>query len=215
MSELVFADGESLNDLGTLVSRAQAIEPGGAIRLQVQGTTLAAWVCALAGRGVLGQGVVLGLRVMPLEVVGALDETVPLAAVTDRLARRRATGDASTTLALPPTTVRVPWTALTPPRGPWEPVGEVAGDDIVRVARDGIAQVAGGTPEGGAGSHAVQALRTQVWSATAPWGLPAGTAFGAYALGFVRESGPGNSATVFRCGPWSRLSTPSGHILTR
>ena len=34
----------------------------------------------------------------------------------------------------------------------------------------------------------------------------------AYGLGFAR---PGEQVTVFRAGPWTRASTPVGHILTR
>ncbi|GAA1134701.1 hypothetical protein [Ornithinicoccus hortensis] len=212
---LDFADVESLHDLGTYVGRARTLQSEGSVRLQASGSVLAAWVCILPGRGVLGQGVVLGLRVMPLagEVDPPLDVTVPLGAVTDRLARRTSTGDVGTRLPVPPTTVHEPWSALTPPRSGWVPDGEVAVASLLGVAEDGIRDIAEGTPDG-AGSHAVNALRERVWSAPLPTrsDLSAGVGLAAYGLGFGRAR---EIATVFRCGPWTRVSTAHGHILTR
>lgn len=208
---LRFVDVESLQDLATLVSRARGLDPGGAIRLQAAGDVLAAWVCVLPGRGVLGQGVVLALRVMPLAGPQHLDLTVALGAVTDRLARRRSTGDVSAELVVPPTTLIPPWTALTPPRSGWGAVGDLDADVLAQVARDGIAEIAQGTPPG-SGAHAVQALRASVWGRRIEPGLPAGAALAAYGLGFTRS---GERAVVRRLGPWTRLSLRSGHVLTR
>lgn len=208
---LRFADVESLQDLATLVSRARTLDGDGAIRLQAAGDVLAAWVCVLPGRGILGHGVVLALRVMPLAGPHHLDTTVALGAVTDRLARRQSAGDVSAELAVPPTTVTVPWTALTPPRSGWEVVGDLDADALVDVAREGIAEVAQGVPEG-SGAQAVQALRARVWGRPIPPGLPAGAAFAAFGLGFARR---GERAVVRRLGAWTRLSLPTGHVLTR
>lgn len=212
---LDFADVESLHDLGTYVGRARTLQSDGAVRLQAAGLVLAAWVCILPGRGVLGQGVVLGLRVMPLSgpVDPPLDVTVPLGSVTDRLARRTSTGDVGTRLPIPPTTVHEPWSALTPPRSGWVQHGEVAVDTLLSVAEDGIRDIAEGTPDR-AGSHAVTVLRERVWSAPLPTrqDLLAGVGLAAYGLGFGR---PREVATVWRCGPWTRVSTAHGHIMTR
>lgn len=211
MSRLRFADVESLHDLATLVGRARSVDADGAVRLQATGQVLAAWVRVLPGRGVLGEGLVLGLRVMPLAEPHALDVTVPLGAVADRMARRRQTGDISADLAVPPGEVGVPWTALTPPRSGWAPAGVVDSDELTAAATAGIAEVAQGTPPD-AGAHAVTALRQQVWGAPGPGGLPCGAAFAAYALGFLA---PRQAALVHRAGPWARLSLPTGHVLTR
>lgn len=212
---LEFPDVETLQDLATFVGRARTLTDQGSVRLQVSGPVLAAWVCVLPGHGLLGQGVVLGLRTMPLAAlhgVSALDSTVPLAAVSDRLARRASTRDLGTTLPVPPMEQTEPWTALTPARSGWEPVGTVAGDDLLRVARAGIEEIAQGVPEG-SGAHAVDALRRAVWERPVCDGmLTAGVGFGAYGLGFVR---PGAEASVHRAGPWTRASTPIGHVLTR
>ncbi|WP_256839723.1 hypothetical protein [Ornithinimicrobium faecis] len=212
---LEFPDVESLHDLGTFVRRARTLMDQGSVRLLVSGGVLAAWVCVLPGRGLVGQGVVLGLRTMPLTAlhgVAELDTTVPLAAVSDRLARRAGTGDLSTVLPVPPMENTETWTALTPARSGWEQVGIVAGDDLLEVAKAGISEIAQGAPEG-SGGHAVEALRKRVWErSVADGALTAGVGLAAYGLGFVR---PGAEVSVFRAGPWTRASTPVGHILTR
>lgn len=221
LGQLLLADVESLQDLATFVGRARTLDAEGAMRLQASGDVLAAWVCVLPGRGLLGQGVVLGLRVMPLaRGQRPFDVTVPLPALSDRFARRERTGDVGVGLSVPPTSVSPPWTALTPPRSGWEPVGEIDADVLVEGAREGIRAIAEGTPEG-AGSHAVSALRERVWSAALPGtgesepglpAVPAGAALAAYALGFARE---GERAAVLRTGGWTRVSLAAGHILTR
>lgn len=211
---LRFADVESLHDLGTYVGRARHLEADGAIRLQATGTVLAAWVRVLPGQGLLGQGLTLGLRTMPLGGPHHLDVTVPLGGLTDRLARRSPEGDVRAELAVPPTTVSAAWTALTPPLAGWEPVAQVTAEQLTEVARDGIDAVAQGTPAG-AGAAAVAALRARVWGADLSEEVPGvacGLAFAAFSLGFARSA---DVATVLRSGPWTRLTLPVGHVLGR
>ena len=212
---LEFPDVESLQDLGTFVGRARTLMEAGSVRLQASGTVLAAWVCVLSGRGLVGQGVVLGLRTMPLAgVQGApsLDVTVPLAAVSDRMARRAATGDISTLLPVPPMQATEQWTALTPARSGWEQAGTVPAEDLLAVASEGIAEITQGAPEG-SGALAVSALRERVWGRPLGDGpLTAGVGLAAYVLGFAL---PGWTVQIYRAGPWIRASTPAGHILTR
>lgn len=220
VESLPLADVESLQDLGTYVGRARRLDADGAVRLQAVGGVLAAWVCVLPGQGLLGQGLVLGLRTMPLDPAAGpveLDTTVPLAAVTDRMARRAATGDVAAALPVPPTTVSPAWTALTPPRSGWEPVGEVPVGALRRAAEEGVDAVGRGTPPG-AGAHAVATLRQRVWSAPvqedggpAAQRLPAGAGFAADALGFLGA----RDGVVHRSGPWTRLTLPTGYVLTR
>lgn len=212
---LEFPDVESLQDLGTLIGRARSLMDQGSVRLQVAGGLLAAWVCVLPGRGLVGQGVVLGLRTMPLAALhGAaeLDVTVPLAAVSDRLARRASTGDLGTRLPVPPMQSTEQWTALTPARSGWERVGTMPADDLLEAARSGIAEITEGAPEG-SGALAVTALRERVWGRPVGDGtLTAGVGLAAYGLGFAR---PGDQVSVHRAGPWTRATTPAGHVLTR
>lgn len=200
---------DDLVDLGRYAARARSVDEAGSMRLQAHGAVLAAWVCVLPGAGLLGNGTVLGLRTVALAEPAECDLTVPLGAVTDRTSRP----GSGRTFPLPPTLVGARWSSLTPPRAGWEPVGEVTVDRLDAAARDGIARVAEGTPDG-AGAAAVSTLRSRVWSEQLPGtpGLAAGGAFAAYALGFLPAGG---LATVHRAGPWSRLTTPAGHVLMR
>ncbi len=217
--ELRFAEVETLQDLSTYVARARTIDDQGAIRLQAQGSVLAAWVQVLPGQGMLGSGLVLGLRVMRLDGPHDLDVTVSLAAVSDRLARRQSTADVSASLPVPPMTVSPPWAGISPPRGGWQPVGHIADDALLRAARDGIETVAHGTPPG-AGAAAVATLRARIWGqplpvdadGTAQADVTAGVGLAAYALGFAVS---GQTSTVLSSGPWSRIGLRNGDILAR
>lgn len=210
--ELAFPDGQVLDDLRTYVARAKAADPDGAIRLQATGQTLAAYVGVLPGSGLMAEGVVIGLRAMPLAEPAELDVTVSLAGLTDRLAR-----EGGATLPVPPVTVSVAWAAMAPPRAGWERVGSVTAAEVHAAARQGIEEVASGAPAD-AGAAAVTALRRRVWgrlTATTP-PVPAGGAFAAYALGFVPTGSQVDpEVTVWAHGRWTRLSTPTGHVLIR
>ncbi|GAA4870835.1 hypothetical protein [Serinicoccus chungangensis] len=213
---LSLADGESVADLATLVRRAARLDEDGAIRLQATGGAgvLAAWVCVLPGAGLMRDGLTLGLRTMALAAdAQPLDVTVPLAGLTDRLARRAATGDSSTTLPVPPTTLAPPWAAQSPPRGGWEPRGGIPSEQLVAAARSGIAEVATGSPEG-SGAAAVEALRARVWGRPVEGTeVPAAAGLAVHALGFLR---PGDTqVAVHRNGSWLRVSTGVGHVVLR
>lgn len=213
--QLQFADVESLQDLGTFVSRARALDADGAIRLQASGASLGAWVCPLPGKGVLGQGVVLGLRVMPLAGPHELDVTVPLAAISDRLARRERTGDVTATLEVPPAQVVTPWAAMAPPLRGWQPGGVIDQGQISQVAKDSVTEIGRTLPDG-TGAHLVAGVRDQVWGRRhrsddgTEW--TAGVAWAALSLGFLGGEAP---AQVWQLAPWTRISLPNGHVLTR
>lgn len=214
---LRLADAESVQDLGTYVARARRLDPEGAMRLQATGRVLAAWVCVLPGQGLMRSGLVLGLRTLPLAGEHDLDATVPLAALADRFARRAATGDVGTEVAVPPMTVAPAWAGVSPPRAGWQQVGAVAWPVLERAAQEGIAAVAAGVPDG-AGAHAVEELRRRVWGRPAgatgtAAEVPAGAAFAAHGLGFGPAAA--GAAVVLRSGPWWRLTLPTGHVLTR
>ena len=136
---IVLDDAQGYADLRIFVARARQLDEDGAVRFQADGTVLAAYVGVLPGRGLMGDGAVVGLRTMRLGRPTTLDATVALAAVGDRLAR-----DTSAGLELPPVTVQTAWAAMTPPRAGWEPVGSVDAEALVVAARAGIAEVAQG-----------------------------------------------------------------------
>ena len=205
MAELRFADSEDIEDLRNYVTRARSLDADGAIWLRSHGTVLAAYVGVLPGHGLLTTGAVIGLRVMALVEPSDVDVTVSLASASERLAR-----GGTSTFSVPPTTVRVGWSAMAPPRSGWEPVGEVSVADLRTAAIQGIAEIAHAAPEG-SGSAAVAALRQSVWArdtgTTPP--IPSGAALAAYALGFLTEE----RASVLAHGRWTRLSTATGHVL--
>lgn len=209
MTSLRLADAESAADLTTYLARARRVDDGGDVRLQAVGPVLAAWTCVLPGRGLGNGGLVLGLRTFALAEPLDRDLTVPISAVTDRLAR------GGTEISDPPVTSSPPWAAISPPRSGWEPVGRVPEERLLSHALEGIAEVAQGAPEG-SGAAAVADLRSRVWgrdTATVP-PVPAGTAFGLHALGFLRPA-PGTTARVHAAGPWTRVATERGFVIAR
>lgn len=215
MTRLDFEDAVGYADFRTFVARAQTLDSDGAVRLQADGTVLAAYVGVLPGRGLMGDGGVVGLRTMRLALAHTIDTTVALSSLADRLARGVAAPPASghASVDVPTATVQTPWAAMTPPRGGWEPVGTVPEEVLWQVARDGITQI---VTEAGpsAGSHAVADLRQRMWGRLTDTVPPvaAGAAFAAYALGFLE---PGGDCAVAAHGRWTRLSTPRGHVLVR
>ena len=221
---LRLTDPQSLTDLGRFASRARTVDDEGAMRLQASGVVLAAWVGVLPGNGILAEGTVLGLRTFALAEPADLDVIVPLGAVTDRTAR-----DTGTDLPVPPTRAVASWSAVTPPRGPWEPAGALPGDLLAAVARAGLAEVSDAVRERGAAAGLV---RDRVWArdvreaagphpdlldpegglADGGTAVRSGGAFAAYALGFLA---PGQPVQVFRSNRWTRLTAPGGHVLIR
>lgn len=206
---LDFGDPRGLADLGTFLGRARRANPDGAVRLQVLGGLLVTTVAVIEGSGLLGEGTVLGMRVVAIRTSDTLDTTVSFASMADRLARE----DGGSVLSIPPMTVQAPWSGLAPPRDGWEPVGRLDGEVVDSIARQGISDVAVGTPEA-AGGHAVEAVRRRVWGAMSETVPPiaAGLAFGAHVLGFTT---PGEPASIAAHGRWTRLSTARGHVLVR
>lgn len=208
---LTLADPQVVLDLRTYVGRSRAAQDG-AVRLQAVGGVLAAYVCILAPR-ILGEATptVLGLRTMPLGERAQIDATVALASVSDRLARMV---EDDVVLPVPPTTVTEIWAGVLPPRTGWTPEGEVSSDLLLAAASEGIRKVAETVPQH-PGAIIVNNARGVIWGrpiAGAPADLPAGAAFGAFALGFLA---PDERVNVYTNGRWTRLSTSSGHILVR
>lgn len=206
---LRLVDEASAQDLATYLARARRVDDSGDVRLQAVGDVLAAWTCVLPGRGLGSAGLVLGLRTFALADPVRSDITVPLGAVTDRLAH------SGPEIPDPPMTTRPTWGALSPPRSGWESVGTVPDVRLREEALAGIEEVAQGAPEG-SGSAAVADLRARVWgrpTETVP-PVPAGTAFGLHVLGFLRPD-EHSVADVHTTGPWTRVATDRGFVIAR
>lgn len=210
MSTLRLPDDGTPADLVTYLGRAGRADPGGATRLVARGAVVAAYVSPVHGTGA---PTVLGLRVLRLTEPADVDATVPLAAVADRFARLTSS-DGVVELPLPAQRAHeATWAGVSPPRSGWQVVGAVDGELLDQAARAGVQEVATGTPDG-AGSAAVARLRTLVWGRELPdvAGVPAGAAFAAQVLGFL---GAGEPVALYAAGPWRRLTTSRGHVLTR
>lgn len=209
MSTLRLVDEESALDLAAYLARAKKVDDDGDVRLEAVGEVLAAWTCVLPGHGIGSTGLVLGLRTFALAEPVVSDKTVPLGAVTDRLAR------SGTEVPDPPMTTNPTWGALSPPRSGWTPVGTVQDAQLRAAALAGIAEVAHGAPDG-SGSAAVADLRARVWGRPTETELPvpAGTAFGLHVLGFLRPD-PQAQTTVHVRGPWTRVASDRGFVIAR
>lgn len=241
---LIPVDPTALQDWKTLIARAVHADEDAAVRMSVANDVLVLTVAPLHPHG-LGDSMplVLGMRMLRIttSAMDGLDVVVEARALLDRFARLETAGEHGEAsagpasepaaeepvlgISVPPAEVRAQWAGISPPRGPWEPLGTVSAGSLTGVAEAGIEEVAKGTPDR-AGSHAVDSLRRQVWSRTAlevgytpessdvehSQPIPAGAAFGAYVLGFL----PGTEvAHVLRSGVWTRLSMPGGHVLVR
>jgi hypothetical protein len=206
---LLLAEG-SATDLATFVGRAQRVDPDGMARLVAVGTVLAAYASPVHGAG---GPTVLALRVQSLLEPAETDATVALAALCDRFARlQRSTGPRR--LALPPSQpAGVSWAGLSPPRGGWHPVGELATDVLADAARRGTEEITSGAPAG-SGANAVVRLRADVWgrALTQHPDVPAGAAFVLDAFGFLVS---GERVQVHAHGLWRRLTTSRGYVLSR
>jgi len=207
-------DRQTFGDLGTFVARARRLDEDGAARLVGHGAVLAVYVSPLHGGG---GPTVLGLRTLALAEPSDLDVTVPLAALGDRLAAAPTGTTEAVPLPVPPMTASgASWAGMSPPRTGWDPRGLVEPGLLRRVAEEGIARVAAGTPDG-AGALAVARLRALVWGEPIPGldDVPAGVAFAAEALGFLTAATDDEPAALLRRGPWVRVTTATGHVLGR
>lgn len=224
---LLLPDDHARADLGTFLGRAARIEEGG-VRLQSvgsgDGAAVVIWVPVLRPQSILDDSpVVLGMRVIRARITGSdgidepfgvFDAAVPVRGMLDRLASDREQHRLE--IPLPTERLLEAWTGITPPRADWEPVTEIASEVLEKIADDGIAKVASAIPSE-LGRLLVERARTEVWTAAidvpgaSGTGLVAGAAFAAHALGFLTR----DPATLHRSGSWLRVSTASGHVLTR
>ncbi|WP_426566255.1 hypothetical protein ACPPVT_06810 [Angustibacter sp. McL0619] len=210
MSDLLLPDEDTAADLATYLARARRVDPDGAARLVAAGATLAVYVSPVHGGG---GPTVIGLRVLALAEPATADRTVPMAALSDRLARPVA-ASGPVRLALPPMDAAdAGWAGVGPPRSGWQAVGTVDAAALGDAARAGIEEIAAGAGQG-AGSAVVSRLRALVWGrdmVSVP-GLAAGAAFAVESLGFLGSDDP---VTLHAAGPWQRLSSVRGHVLVR
>lgn len=211
-------DSLSLSDFQVYLSRAARIEDG-SVRLIAGSGVLAVYVGVIFPAGLLDETpTVLGLRTFALADNASFDAVVPIRSLLERVARlqgQERAADAVVTVGLPIQVNTATWAAISPPRGGWRTLPPTDAGLLDRAARLGIDEVAGAIPTG-VGEQIVQRVRSEVWSRGIPElaYVPAGAAFGAVSLGFLGDPATG-SVSVHETGPWTRLSTPRGHVLVR
>lgn len=210
MSTFTLADAPSLDDLQVFLSRAARVEEG-SVRLIAGSGVLAVYCSVFAPAGLLDESAtILGLRTLALTETANFDAVVPVRSLIQRLERAQAEG--STTIGLPMEVNTATWAAITPPRGGWQQLGEVAPTLLDQSARAGIRDVAAAVPDG-VGEQIVRRVRNEVWGRPIIGAehIPSGAAFAAFALGFLGD----DQVRVYETGPWTRLSTQRGHVLVK
>jgi hypothetical protein len=213
---LTLPDSAALDDLATYLGRAGRVEDG-SVRLIAAKGVLAVYVAIFYPSGLLDESpTVLGLRTFALPGDEAFDAVVPVGSLLQRLKNlQQQVTDASAPVAvtLPLEVHTVSWAAISPPRSGWAPLDPTSGALLDAAARAGIEEIATAIPTG-TGEQIVHRVRSQVWSRPID-GLdhvPAGAGFAALSLGFL---GGDDTVRIFETGPWTRLTTRRGHVLTK
>jgi hypothetical protein len=214
-------DASTLDDLQVFLARAARIEEGSA-RLIAGSGVLALYAAVFYPVGLMDETpTVLGLRTVALQPApdGTADEfdvVVPLRSLLTRVESAQGRVLAGETgpivVSLPMEVNTVTWTAISPPRGGWHPIGATSTPVLEAAARSGIDEVARAVPAA-AGEQIVRRVRSEVWSRPIE-GLehvPAGAGFAALGLGFLGA----DDVRVYETGPWTRLSTQRGHVLVK
>lgn len=205
-ARLFFPDPQAAADLLTFASRAIRLGDG-TVRLRAERGVLVTTSAPLAPRGLLdATPTVLGLRVSNVDAELECDLVVEASALLP------APDDAAAVL-LPEVATSPAWAGVSPPRGGWNPTNEIDSAVLAARAQYGIAAVADAAPSD-AGEDVVRLIRAQVWGQPdeALGGLPLGTAFAAFALGFIAGA---EVAAVRSSGVWTRVTLARGHILVR
>lgn len=182
------------------------------VRLVSHDTALVATVAVLTKAGLLDTDpTVLGVRVFELaQGHERVDTLVQIAAMQDRLAR-----DVHE-FALPLGQAGIAWAGIAPPATGWTVHGEVPAATLVAVAEAGIGEVAAAN---GLGIKIVAEVRKETWGRDmfsidgTDVTVPAGAAFAAFGLGFISDEN--EAFEVSSAGPWARLTSTRGHVLSR
>ncbi len=212
-SHLSLAEQADAADLKVFLQRAARLGCEH-VRLVSAGTALVATVAVLTKQGLLDTDpTVLGVRVFELAAGHEhIDTVVQIAAMQDRLAR-----DVHE-FALPIGQAGIAWAGVSAPSTGWHNLGEVNASDLIAVAEAGIAEVAAAN---GLGVKIVDEVRRSTWGRTlftaegeqGEVHVPAGAAFAAFGLGFAVDAS--EEVSLSATGPWARLATSRGHVLSR
>jgi hypothetical protein len=215
---LTLVDALALRDLQVYLSRASRIEEG-SVRLIAGGGILAIYAAVIYPVGLLDEvPTVLGLRTFALTDASTVDAVVPIRSLLERVNRLIGEVEDQTlpvAMTVPMGVNTVTWAAISPPKGGWIARPPTTTAVLDRVARDGIAEVAQAVPTG-TGAQLVQKVRAEVWGRDIEGleDVAAGGAFAALSLGFLGDNAA-DEVRVFESGPWTRLTSPRGHVLIK
>lgn len=215
-NDFTLADRASTLDLQAYLTRAKRLDPAGMVRVRAFGAVLACYVAPIFAGSLMEQGpTVLGLRTSELLEDAEVDIVVPITALLDRLAALAANEEnwKGKYHVVLPDSVRAPWSGIQPPRSGWELVGEISEEQLTRIAKDGIAEVADSLPESVGGPIAAR-IRGEIWgrSMEGDSPVPTGAAFVAAGLGFLTEN---EVVPIYQTQGWIRLSPMNGHVLSK
>jgi len=205
-ARLILSDALSVNDLLTFAGRAERFG-GDGVRLVARGGVLTAQTAMLAPQGLLDQTpTIIGMRVYGADPELECDLVVAAGTLS-------AVPGEPTSVGLPETAMAPAWAGIAPPRGGWEPAGQLAASTIAERAQWGMSAVAHDVPSS-AGEDVVRMVRASVWGPADEHlgNLPRGVAFAAFALGFIRGD---ETVRVLRSERWTRMTFDRGHVLVR
>jgi hypothetical protein len=211
-ARISFSEAADISDLKSFLERAKRLDENAVVKFKANSDILAVYVSPIYSGSLLGGGTtVLGLRTLRLREGYQVDANFEIAAILDRLAKP--TAFLTSSIELPPTTVKVAWAGITPPREGWVRVSNISQAELSEVAKLGIAEVASLLPES-IGSSIAAKVRQEVWGrlVVAETPYPAGAAFVMSGLGFLT---PDEQVSVFQAPGWLRLSSENGHVLCR
>ena len=132
---LALPDEAALADLSTYLGRADRIDRA-SVRLVAERGVLAVYTAVLHPSGLLDPTpTVLGLRTVAVDPALDLDAVVPIASLSERMARADEQDDGAVEVGVPAEVATVTWAGIAPPRSGWQTVASTTGGSGCRCGR--------------------------------------------------------------------------------
>lgn len=204
MLPILALDDRARADLVLLLDRA-AVFGDGTVRLVADGPVALVTTPMTASSGLLDTGpTILIARAARMREAAAFDGVVALPALRDAL-REGADVEVPTGVGRPA------WAAVSPPRGGWAPTGEVAPDEVRRLAAQAAEDVEALLPRS-PGEAVRRRAERSVWGREAhASGMTMGQAAALVAMRFLGDE----PVRVTAAGGWVRASGRAGEALAR